>query len=87
MEWGMLEGLLRLLFGQLGVLGTALVAFSAVLMWLLLREQEEHAQTRKASAEINEKRLELAVQTLKALHEFKSSIDALAAKGKNNARR
>lgn len=49
-------------------------------MWLLVREQEEHAKTRAETTLLHEKRLEFAVQTLKGLSELKASVDALASK-------
>lgn len=47
-------------------------------MWLLHREQEEHAMTRKTLEALNEKRLELATSTLHTLHSLKDAIDALS---------
>jgi hypothetical protein len=66
-----------LLFQQLGALGVVLVGVCGTLLWLLHREQDEHATTRKHVEVINEKRLELATQTLHTLHGLKDAIDAV----------
>lgn len=78
MEWGVVSQILTVLFGQVGVLGTVLIAFSGVLLWLLQREQDSHEKTREQVALVNEKRIELAISTLNSLHELRNAIDALA---------
>lgn len=77
MEWSWLSSILTLLFGQVGVLGTVLIAASAYIAWQLHLEQLDHKETRRKYEEMNEKRLELFAHVLKSVGEMKTSIDAL----------
>ena len=72
-----LQAVLTLLFGQVGVLGTVLIGFSAILFYLLREERAEHAKTRLRAEELHDRRLELAKQTLIALHEQQTALNAL----------
>ena len=74
MDFSWVQSLLTLLFGQVGAMGTLLVAACSYLGWSLYREQEYH---RKQIEAWNEKRLELHEQNLKALSEMRTSIDIL----------
>jgi hypothetical protein len=78
MDLGWAEGLLRLLFGNLGALGTLFVIVSVYQGWQLKLEQDEHKETRTTLGELNEKRLMLHEENLKTLGELKNSIDVLA---------
>lgn len=78
MDWGWVSQVLTLLFGQVGVLGTVLIAMVGTLLWLLWREQEAHDKTREQVALVNEKRIELAINTLNTLHELRNAVNALA---------
>ena len=80
MDLGWLHQLLTLLFGQVGVLGTILIGMVAGMFWLLLKEQEAHGKTRTSVQEVNEKRLELALSTLKTLEDLTGAIEALGDK-------
>ena len=76
-EW--VTKLLDLLFGRLGALGTLAVAAFAYVAWLLHLEQKEHAQTREKAELLNEKRLLVFEQFVKASVELNAKIDALAS--------
>ena len=82
MDLGWLESLLKFLVAQVGPLGTVLMGVSALLYWLFDKEQKAHAATRAQTDMINEKRLELATNTLKALHGFQSTLEVLVVEVK-----
>ena len=86
MDWGWLSQLLPMLFQQLGALGTVLIGVCGTLLWLLHREQEAHSKTRTQVDLINDKRLELATQTLHTLHGLKDAIDAVGEEIKRRRR-
>lgn len=66
------------------MLGTVLLGFCATLMWLLLREQDEHAATRRQIDELNEKRLDLATKTLSTQMQVQAAITTLIDEIKRN---
>lgn len=63
-------------FGLPGALAICLVAYMA---WLLKLERDDHKNTRDKIDAVNEKRIEVLGTMLKALGDFKISLDALAA--------
>jgi hypothetical protein len=78
MDYSWVEGLFRLLFGNLGPMGTLFVVVAGYLVWQLKLAQDDLRNTRNTLGELNEKRLQLHAENLKTLGELKQSIDALA---------
>lgn len=72
MEW--VENLLKLLFGQLGPLGTVTLAAAAYSAWLHWQEREDHKRTRQLVAEDAEKRLKLHQDFIAVLTEIKTLL-------------
>lgn len=70
---------LTLLFGQVGVLGTILIAVCGLLLWLFHKEQLAHANTRDRYEATSEKRMELYASFLTHLEQLKNQIALLEA--------
>ena len=71
--------LVKFLTTTLGVPGGLILAGLAYVMWLLKLERDNHDKTREKIHEVNEKRIELLKEYLKALGDFKVSLDALTS--------
>lgn len=69
--------LLRLLFGQLGVVGTVCAVAAVYSAWLLKLEQDAHNTTREKNEILNDKRIEVFTQIVETLSEMKTSVDTL----------
>lgn len=78
MDLSWLQELLKLLFGQVGVLGTVLIGFAAYIGWLLEQEKREHERTRTRAEEVYEKRTILFETYLKAMTELRVAVEASA---------
>lgn len=72
MEW--LESLLKLLFGQLGPLGTVCLGVAAYTAWLHYEEKKDHKKTREIVAEDAEKRLKIHQEYIQTLAEIKTLL-------------
>lgn len=72
MEW--VESLLKLLFGQLGPLGTTTLAAAAYMAFLHHQEREDHKRTRELVAEDAEKRLKIHQDYIAVLSEIKTLL-------------
>ena len=74
MDW--LNELLKLLFGQVGVLGTVLIGMVFYIGRLLEAEQKAHTDTRKRSEDTGEKRTVLFETYLKTMSDLKNAIES-----------
>lgn len=72
MEWA--ESLLKLLFGQLGPLGTVCLGVAAYTAWLHYQEKQDHKRTREIVAEDAEKRLKIHQEYITVLTEIKTMM-------------
>ena len=77
MEMEFLWKLLSLLFGQVGVLGTILIAMCTYLAWDVKEERASHRATREYIYELQEKRVQMHTANLEAMTEIKVSLDQL----------
>lgn len=71
-----LEGF-KLLFGQVGVLGTVIIGFAGFIAWLYIREREAHEATRKLMWEASEARYKVLESNLATLKELQSTVGLL----------
>lgn len=69
---------LKLLFGQLGVVGTVCFLMTGYLAYLHRQEKEDHGKTRKLLDADLDKRLELHQNYIQLLVEIKSALELLA---------
>jgi len=76
MDW--VNELLKLLFGQVGVLGTVLIGMVYYIGRLLETEQKEHAETRRRAEETNERRIAIFETYLKAMADLKGAVESSA---------
>ncbi len=86
MDFAWLKSLLEVLFGQIGVVSTILIAVCAYITWLYEKERElhgkereSHESTRKQMQELSEKRFAIILETFKVMEGFKREIEELAA--------
>lgn len=86
MDFSWLKALLEVLFGQIGVVSTILVAVCAYITWLYEKERalhgkerESHENTRKQMQELGEKRFAVILEAFKVMEGFKKEIEELAA--------
>lgn len=75
MDW--VQELLKLLFGQLGSLGTVCVAAAAYSAWLHYSEREDHKKTREMVARDAEQRLVAYNKHVQVLAEIKTLLCTL----------
>ena len=75
---GALVDLIKLLFGQVGVIGTICLGLAAFVGWLLREERNAHLMTQRRYEELNEKRFEILLMHQKALGEVRDSLSILA---------
>lgn len=59
-----------------GLPGAMLACVILVLLWMYKNERDDHKATRQKVDEVNEKRIEAMGNILKALGDFKISLDA-----------
>lgn len=69
-----IESLLKLLFGQLGVIGTVCLGVATALGWLHMQERKDHKQTRELMYQHFEKLLTLQISVASVLAELKLLI-------------
>lgn len=77
MDLSWISELLKLLFGNLGAIGTIAVVFCGFLAYMLHIEQKEHACTREKNEVLNEKRYVAFEKMVVALIEQKAALDRL----------
>lgn len=70
MEW--IQDLLKLLFGQLGVVGTVCFLAVAYVAYLLQQEKEDHKATRGALAELIKTQANVNLQFMELLTEIRT---------------
>lgn len=75
-DFSWVQELLKLLFGQVGVLGTVLIGIAAYIAYLHKKEMEAHEETRRRGDEVAEKRTVLFETYLKTLSDLKIAIEA-----------
>lgn len=75
---GFLLELLKLLFGQVGVLGTVLIAFGAFTAYLYITERKAHDVTRTLMLAQNDARFKILESNLQTLKELQSTVSLLA---------
>lgn len=81
MEW--IESLLKLLFGQLGPLGTLFVAAATYLARLHWQEREDHKRTRELIAQDADKRLAIHQDYIRVLTEIRTIMIKDRSNGKD----
>lgn len=79
MEW--VESLLKLLFGQLGPLGTTTLMGAAYIAWLHTKEREDHKETRRLVAEDAERSLKVHHEYIALLAEIRTILRKERANG------
>lgn len=72
MEW--IQDLLKLLFGQLGVVGTVCFLVSGYLAWLHHQEREDHKQTRESVRLYVQSQNEMNMRFLEVITEVKTLL-------------
>jgi hypothetical protein len=77
MSEGFLLDLIKLLFGQVGVLGTVLIAFGSFCAWLYITERKAHDATRSLMMQQNEARFKILESNLQTLKELQSTVGLL----------
>lgn len=73
----------KLLFGQVGVIGTVCLGVAAFIGWLLQEERASHTQTRTKYEEMNDKRFDLLLAQQQTLTALKDAVTVLATKIKD----
>jgi len=81
-----LVDLLKLLFGNLGVLGTMLTVLVAYMAWLLNTERGKHDETRRLVMETQERRLEMYAANVRVLSELKTLLDMAMRRNGNDSK-
>lgn len=74
--------LIKLLFGQVGVIGTLCLGIAAWFAYQYREEREAHLRTQNRYEELNEKRFELMKTNHETLNALKDSVGLLASKVK-----
>lgn len=87
MDFGWIHSVLELLFGRLGALGTLFVGAFAYVAWQLHIEQREHRETRKLMEELNEKRLLLHAENIRAIEQLRQAMLSLSEAVRSSKRR
>lgn len=78
-----LEGL-KLLFGQVGVLGTVIIGFAGFVAWLYIKEREAHDATRQLMLTQNEARFKVLESNLVTLKEIQVTVGLLVDRSSRN---
>jgi hypothetical protein len=84
-EGWILEGL-KLLFGQVGVLGTVIIGFAGFIAWLYIKEREAHDSTRQLMLTQNEARYKVLESNLATLKELQHTVGLLVDRSSRNGR-
>jgi len=77
MSEGVVIETLKLLFGQVGVLGTVIMIFAAFISWLHIKEREAHEATRAIMNAQNEARYRVLESNLATLKELQTTVALL----------
>lgn len=77
---GIVVDLLKLLFGQVGVIGTLCLSLAVFLGWLYREEIKAHQLTRTRYEDMNEKRFEILTTQSKVLTELKDTMTLVSGK-------
>lgn len=78
-----LEGF-KLLFGQVGVLGTVIIGFAGFIAWLYLKEREAHEATRRLMWDQSEARYKVLESNLTTLKELQTTVGLLVDRSSRN---
>ena len=84
MEFSWITELLKLLFGQMGVLGTTLMIMFAYVAWQLHLEKLDHRKSRERHEEVTDKRLELLQTLTKTISELERTVSNLVVVNKRS---
>lgn len=74
----------QFIISTFGLPGALLCGIILALLWMYKNEREDHKATRAKVDEVNEKRIEAMANILKALGDYKISLDAVIAMGKQD---
>lgn len=87
MEW--LEGLLKLLFGQLGVVGTVCFLWAFYLGWLYDLERKDHKASRDTLRELSQTQAGMNLKVIEVLTELRTliSFGRTESEGKHDTNR